>query len=193
MAAAYLAGCRTVLEMMSDPLLGRFVKDAMFEEMAPCVPLPIEEANAFALSVIERFRNPYVKHQLISISLNSFSKWRARLLNTFKDDIARGAFPRRIAFSMAALLAFYTGETEADGYFGTADGEKYRIQDDERVIEAVSSACRLSAREYAHAILTRTDFWGEDLSAVAGFEDSVTGDLERIRTVGMRAALEQIV
>ena len=192
-AAAYLAGCRTVLEMMSDPLLGRFVKDAMFEEMAPCVPLPIEEANAFALSVIERFRNPYVKHQLISISLNSFSKWRARLLNTFKDDIARGAFPRRIAFSMAALLAFYTGETEADGYFGTADGEKYRIQDDERVIEAVSSACRLSAREYAHAILTRTDFWGEDLSAVAGFEDSVTGDLERIRTVGMRATLEQIV
>ena len=191
-AAAYLCGCRTVLEMMNDPQMGKFIEEAMFNEMSPCVPLPREEADDFARSVIERFRNPYVKHQLISISLNSFSKWRARLLNTLKDNVARGVLPRRVTFSMAALLEFYTGKCEADGYYGTANGEKYRIQDDDRVIEAVSKVCDLKPEEYVHAILTRTDFWGEDLTLIPDFESTVIKDLTAIRTQGIREALKSL-
>ncbi len=190
--AAYLAGCNTVLDMMNDAQLRDYLEHAMLDEMAPCVPLPAEEARAFALSVLERFRNPFVKHQLLSISLNSFSKWRARLLNTFRDSVARGAFPRRIAFSFAALLAFYVGEVRADGYYGSAGGQEYRILDDERVIEAVSAACKLPPERYAHDIMTRVDFWGEDLTRYAGFEACVAGDLKRILDDGVRAALDAL-
>lgn len=190
--AAYLAGCKTVLDMMNDAQLRSYLERAMLEEMAPCVPLPIEEARAFALSVLERFCNPFVKHQLLSISLNSFSKWRARLLNTFRDNMARGAFPRRIAFSFAALLAFYVGDMRSDGYYGSASGEEYRILDDARVLEAVSDASKLPPAAYAHAIMTRPDFWGEDLTQYEGFEDCVARDLERILNAGVRAALDAI-
>lgn len=191
--AAYLAGCRTVLDMMRDELMRRYIEGVMLDEAVPCVPLPAEEARAFALSVLERFSNPYVRHQLLSIALNSFAKWRARLLPTLKDDIARGAFPRRIAFSLAAILSFYTGERTPEGYMGRTEAGTYPIADDERVLEAVSAACRLSAREYVHAILTREDFWGEDLTRVAGLEEAVAGAFERIRAVGMRKALSEIV
>ena len=191
-AAAYLAGCDTVLDMMQDEVAGRFVREAMLSEMAPCVPLPIEEARAFAGDVIERFMNPYVRHNLLSISLNSFAKWRARELNTLRDNIARGHFPRRIAFSLAALLAFYTGEDCEGGYMGRRGDERYAIQDDVRVIATVRDACRLPAREYAHAILKRDDFWGEDMTAIPGLEDAVADGLNALRTHGMREALRMI-
>ena len=190
--AAYLAGCKTVLDMMNDAQLCAYLERAMLDEMVPCVPLPAEEARAFALSVLERFRNPYVKHQLLSISLNSFSKWRARLLNSFRDNMARGNFPRRIAFSFAAMLAFYVGQARADGYYGNVNGEVYRILDDERVIEAVSAACKLTPERYAHEIMTREDFWGEDLTRYDGFEACVAGDLDRILSRGVRAAIDAL-
>ena len=133
-----------------------------------------------------------MRHQLLSISLNSFAKWRARLLPTLRDNAARGALPRRTAFSLAAMLSLYTGERTGEGYFGQAADGPYPISDDERVIDAVSAACRLDARGYAHAILAREDFWGEDLTRIAGLEDAVAGALERIRSVGMRRAVEEI-
>ena len=190
--AAYLAGCRTVLDMMRDETMRRFIEGFMFDEAAGCVPLPADEARAFAGSVLERFANPYVRHQLLSISLNSFAKWRARLLPTLKDNVSRGALPRRTAFSLAAMLSFYTGERTGEGYFGQSADGPYPIADDERVIDAVSAACRLDARGYAHAILAREDFWGEDLTRIAGLEDAVAGALERIRSVGMRRAVEEL-
>ena len=163
--AAYLAGCKTVLDMMNDAQLCAYLERAMLDEMVPCVPLPAEEARAFALSVLERFRNPYVKHQLLSISLNSFSKWRARLLNSFRDNMARGTFPRRIAFSFAAMLAFYVGQARA---------------------------CKHTPERYAHEIMTREDFWGEDLTRYDGFEACVAGDLDRILSRGVRAAIDAL-
>lgn len=191
--AAYLVGCRSVLDMMNDADMYRFLEHVLSEEIVPFVPLAADEARAFARSVLERFRNPFVKHQLISIALNSFSKWRARLLDSFRDSMARSRFPRRIAFSFAALLRFYMGEITPDGYMGTApDGSRYKILDDARVIEAVSHACRLPAAEYVRAVMARADFWGEDLTHYEGFADYAADALERIISDGMRAAINSI-
>ena len=103
-----------------------------------------------------------------------------------------GTFPRRIAFSFAAMLAFYVGQARADGYYGNVNGEEYRILDDERVIEAVSAACKLTPERYAHEIMTREDFWGEDLTRYDGFEACVAGDLDRILSRSVRAAIDAL-
>lgn len=81
--ASYLCGHDIVLESMQDELILNFMKKTIFEEIIPTLSLPKQELSDFAEAVITRFHNPYVKHPLLSISLNSVSKWRARCMPSF--------------------------------------------------------------------------------------------------------------
>ena len=87
--AAYLAGLDTVEEMVADPLLSRYLRKLLFDEIVPEVRLPDAERRAYAELVLERFGNPFIRHELIAITLNSVSKWRVRILPTVKDALAR--------------------------------------------------------------------------------------------------------
>ena len=107
---AFLAGIDTVRETVEDPLFARYLHALLFDDIAPYVPLPDHERRAYAETVTERFANPFLRHELISISLNSVSKWRVRILPTVKDAVAAGRrAPPNLAFSLAALFRFYRG------------------------------------------------------------------------------------
>ena len=107
--AGYLYGLDIVRDCMHDEIMGKFIRQVVMDEIVPQVPLPLEEVKAFAASVFERFENPFIDHALLSISLNSVSKWKARVLPSFKDHVAsKGELPRLITFSLAALFAFYS-------------------------------------------------------------------------------------
>ncbi|GAB3822003.1 hypothetical protein GCM10028895_25370 [Pontibacter rugosus] len=80
MPVAYLHGLRTVREAVEDEQTGTFIREAIFQEIIPTLDLPAEELEQFANDVIERFQNPFIHHELISIALNSISKYKVRVL-----------------------------------------------------------------------------------------------------------------
>ena len=190
--ASYLAGNDIVLESMQDELVFKFMKDTIFDEVIPTLTLPKDDLVDFANAVITRFNNPYVKHALLSISLNSVSKWRARCMPSFLGYIENeGKLPAHLTFSLAALMAFYTGtEIRDKALIGHRDGAEYNILDDAAVLEFFAANSSKDAAEFAHAVLSNVDFWGQDLSAIAGLDEAVSTYLNDIRTMGMRAALE---
>jgi len=179
---------------MQDELIFNFMKKTIFEEVIPTLTLPKQDLIDFANAVITRFNNPYVKHALLSISLNSVSKWRARCMPSFLGYIEKeGKLPEHLTFSLAALMAFYTGtEIRDKALIGHRGEQEYNILDDAAVLEFFAANSSKEPREFAHAVLSNEDFWGQDLSSLAGVEDAVASYLTEIRASGMRKAMEKI-
>ena len=179
--AGYLYGLDIVRDCMSDELMGKFIRNVINDEIVPQVNLPIDEVKEFANSVFERFENPFIDHALLSISLNSVSKWRARVLPSFKDYCKNtGELPKLITFSFAALLAFYSSnDLREDGlYAKRANGDEYIIHDDKAVLEFFAQ--NIGKADFAEMACKNADFWGEDLSLYGDFSEEVTYWYERI-------------
>ncbi|HIZ52580.1 MAG TPA: tagaturonate reductase [Candidatus Enterococcus avicola] len=176
---ARLAGIETVGEVMKDRDFYKFVNDEMYEEIIPTVTLPQDELATYAEGVKERFENPFVKHELSSIALNSISKFKARLLPTFKryyDE--KGQFAQRITLALAAYLKIYAGEAE------------FEPSDTADVMEAFTVI--KEKPDYLHLALSNEIFWGEDLTKMTGLEDLVKHDLKVINELGARQAVQNI-
>ena len=188
--AAFLAGHDIVRECMSDDTVRPFIDAAIYREIAPFVKLPPEEVKKFADSVCERFDNPFIDHALISIALNSVSKWKARVLPSLKDYAsARGVVPPCLAMSFAALCRFYAkGEKTENGFFGTRDAGKYEIRDDAAVIDFFARFGKED--DIVRRFAKNADFWGEDLTAIPGFSDAVTLWYELIVNEGTATAMK---
>jgi tagaturonate reductase len=194
--AAHAAGFDTVLDMMRDPTVGAFLRRALFEEILPHVSQPAKEREAYAAAVLERFNNPFIRHELLSISLNSVSKWKVRVLISLLDEHrTTGQLPPLLTFSLAALLWFYRAEKMPDGsYQGLRDGQRYPVRDDAPVLEffAQTWAAAQAAGDVgqvACAALGRVDFWGQNLNALPGLTDAVASLLAQIDEQGMKQAL----
>ena len=191
---AYLAGFETVGECMKDPDMHGFMKKAVFGEIVPTVHLPREEVVQFANSVFERFGNPFIRHSLLAITLNSVSKWKARVLPSLKDSLAKtGKLPSCLTFSFAALLKFYSSDRMENGaLIGERNGVPYRILDDESVLTFFRDNSGLPDGELVRKTAARTDFWGEDLTLIPGFCGLASEDLALIGQKGMREAMRAV-
>lgn len=143
-----LAGFSEVAELVADPYFHAHFRTILFDEIFPTVDLPDADKRAYAESVLERFANPYAHHKLLSIALNSVSKWRVRVLPTVLDYRARfGVLPPRLWGSLDQLLRLYR--------------ERPDLVND--TPEVASFLCAGPSRE---AALARTDFWGMDLNTL---------------------------
>lgn len=184
---AFLAGLDTVGEAMDDAEIGPFVERLMFDEIVPTLDLPVEELQAFARDVLGRFRNPFIKHQLLSIALNGMTKFRTRLLPQLLASPADGKpLPARLSFALAALIAFYRGQR---------DGQPYPLQDDQPWLDAYARLWpavergELAQRALVDEVLGNAAHWGHALGEVPGLAERVDHCLTAIRQLGMRAAL----
>ncbi|MCL2253392.1 MAG: tagaturonate reductase [Lachnospiraceae bacterium] len=197
--AAYLMGLDTVGEMVKDNTMRRFLETTIYNEIVPMVPLPKEEVQLFADYVIERFENPFIQHNLLSIALNSVSKFKARVLPTIIETEAKtGAVPPLLSFSLAALISFYSGEKyddeeDGDRFIGLRGDVQYDIMDDVSVLDFFASAKGMDTEKIVTAFLSRTDFWGEDLTKIPNFPQTVTASLQSIRDLGMRDAVVKLL
>lgn len=192
---AYLAGKDYVGQCMADPDVRKQLDQSVFEEIVPTVHMPQPKAEAFARAVFERFENPFVKHALLSISLNSIAKWKARVLPTLKDHVAmhHGQLPKWLTYSFAALLAFYRTKTEGeDCLIGIRGTNEYEIHDDQEKLAFIREKSLLPRAEYAKAIMQRTDWWGEDLTTIPGFLPAVVKQLESIAKIGARQHIAKL-
>ena len=204
--AAYLYGLNTVKECMDDELIKAYMEKGLYEEIIPTLDLPENELLDFAKAVSERFANPFIKHYLSSISLNSTSKFKTRVLPSITEYVERkGNIPQVLAFSLAALIAFYRG-TEMKGNVlrgnrmtGAEGGNQYDINDDKTVLELFQKLWTgyetggMMIDEVTGIVLSRTDIWGLDLNAIEGLTTAVAGYLQKIVVEGMAASLKQLV
>ena len=192
--AAYLAGEDIVRGMMHNSVARAYLDRAVYEELLPTVKLPESEVHVFAQAVMERFDNPFIDHKLLDISLNSISKWRARVLPSLKDTLkATGRLPKCLPFSLAALIAFYAPVSrEVNQLIGQRDGEPYPIRDDGAALDFFwANKERIFEEAFVRELCAKTDFWGEDLNEIAGLSEAVSLWLTVIQNEGMRAALSR--
>ncbi len=190
---AYLAGQDIVRDCMEDEVINGFMNKTIYDEIIPTLTLPKDELEGFAASVTERFKNPFIDHALLAISLNSTSKWKARVMPSLKGYVEKtGSLPACITASFAFYIAFYRGkEMSADGLVGSRPGNTYTIKDDQDVLDFYLAHKDDSAAELAHAVCTNESFWGEDLSAIPGFEQAVTTYLEKIEAKGAYEVMKE--
>ncbi|HZY81742.1 MAG TPA: tagaturonate reductase [Cyclobacteriaceae bacterium] len=170
---AYLKGLRTVRESVDDKEVGSWLLKAIHEEIIPTLDLPKEELTKFANEVMERFQNPYIKHELSSIALNSVSKYKVRVLPSVLGYISvKNELPKRLLYSLAALIRFYKGEWK---------GEILPVNDSPDILEFFGKAWSTNDPTHvAKVVLGNVDFWGADLNAVAGLNKYVTESLKEL-------------
>ena len=143
---ALLEGKDTVKSCIDDPVMYEHIRKCVFEEIIPTLDLPQEELESYANSVLERFGNPYIKHYLSSIALNSVSKFKVRVLPSILEYIKRyDKMPETLLFSFKKLIEFYKTDM---------------TNDDADVIDFMKN-------HSTEEILANAELWGEDLSYLA--------------------------
>lgn len=165
---AHLYGLETVGECLKDEKVSALLKKCIFEEIIPTIG-DTEDNRAFGAAVLERFSNPFIKHLLLSIALNSVSKFKARVLPTILEyQEQQGTYPQALVFSLAALIAFYRTDDVNDG---------------EEIMQFMKKASVAD-------ILKREDYWGEDISALLPDVDKW---YQMIEKDGMAKAYDEIL
>ena len=190
---AYLAGYDIVRDCMQDDVILGFMNRMLHEEVIPTLPLDRQDLEAFAAAVQDRFNNPFINHELMSITLNSTSKWRARNMPSLLEYAqTAGKLPPCLAMSFAAYIAFYSSDIQALTEQGLVcrrpKGNEYTVSDDRWVLEFYYSRRGVSDETLVHDVMTNEKMWGQDLTLVPGFEQAAAENLRCIRTEGARAA-----
>lgn len=180
---AYLAGMRLVDDAMAHPEINRFVSELLLDETVKTLDFPQEIKERFVADVLDRFKNPLLKHQLMSIALNSTSKFVARLLPTLKDYLAlEGKLPKKIVMGLAALLLFYKGEF---------NGEKIELKDNAEVLSFFREIWeqfdlgKHSLKETVDRILESSAIWGENLNDISGISEMIVIFISSIQEHGV--------
>ena len=190
---AYLAGFDIVRDCMHDATVLGYMNKMLSEEVVPILPLDQEDCKKFAAAVEDRFNNPFVNHELMSISLNSTSKWRARNMPSFLEYVEKnGKLPTCLTMSFAAYIAFYTNDvqelTDKGLVCKRAKGNEYTVSDDRWVLEFYNEHKNDDIPTLVHAVMTNEKMWGQDLTKVPGFEEATVKNLTNIRENGALAA-----
>jgi tagaturonate reductase len=175
---------------MEDETLGAFVNAMCAEEIVPNIPGDQEYLSKFSTKILERFYNPFIRHEWMTISLNSMSKWETRVLPSLLDAVENtGELPKRITLSLAALIAFYRGKR---------GDENYDCKDSEDILELYAKVWGAydgsteSLRSLVSTVLAYETTWKRDLNELPGLTDAVTDYLSRILDQGMLATIKSL-
>lgn len=188
---SYLAGIDTVRETIEDKQLKKYVLDFIFNEVVPTIRIPRDQMDSYANSVLERYGNPFVRHELMSIALNSVTKYKTRILPTVLQNLEDlNNFPDHALFSLAALMVFYRGKRGE---------EDIKLADDAWALEMFNElwskfdGSKDSCKAIASHVLSLKSHWEVDLTKFDGVLDYVTECLYEITSSSMREALEKMV
>ena len=188
---SYLSGIDTVRETIEDEQLNKFVLDFIFNEVVPTINIPRDQMDSYANSVLERYGNPFVRHELMSIALNSVTKFKTRILPSILQNLNDlHHFPCHALFSLAALMAFYRGKRGE---------EDIKLADDKWALDmfkelwASYDGSKESVHKIVNHVLTLESHWEVNLASYEGVEAYVTDCLYEIVTTSMREALAKMV
>ncbi|MDR2424985.1 MAG: tagaturonate reductase [Prevotellaceae bacterium] len=182
---AYLAGLNTVGECINDSLINRFVHTIIFNDLIHTLDMPEAELKDFAYKVLDRFRNPYINHQLASIMLNSFAKYKTRVLPALKTCIRQeGRLPNLLVFGLAAIVCYYRGGKRGD--------DEIIIQDNDSVVKLIYDLWATNSyQKLAEGVLGAEFIWGEDLNEVEGLQLQLIEYIHAIQECGVRKYISE--
>lgn len=199
--AAFLYGLETVGEMMDHEVLGKFARQVIYDEIIPSINLDKSMLTEFADSVVERFQNPYIKHYLISILLNSSSKFKTRVLPSIIEyQQLYSKLPEKLTFSLAALISVYKdGKVEGSEMKARRDKGEFIMKDDLWALEFFEKTwsefdgSKEAAKKVAETVLANSKMWEQDLNNIDGLTDKVADYLYQITNDGIKATVERLV
>lgn len=190
---AFLAGCQNVKQAMDDGLVSSYISDVMQHEIAPSIPYKVDlhTAQDFGRKVLDRFRNPYIHHRWISITMNYSSKMKMRCVPVLLNHYERTqSVPELFALGFAAYLFFMRATSKReDQYYGELDGQTYQIQDEQAEV-FYKRWTGLATSGIVQETLSDVAFWETDLTALPGFKQAVTDNLNLIMNNGVKEAIE---
>lgn len=194
---AHLAGFHTLKEAMSDEIFSDYITRLMMEEIAPAITgttISIEAARDFVRNVLDRYRNPRIDHEWLSITMQYSSKMKMRNIPVIKNYIDRfGSIPELMATGMAAHLLFMKCEKASDGkYYGIVKGKKYLINDDNTEWFANKWKGIGDISKLVTDMLSCEDFWEASFTKYPRFIASVAGKLQALMESGATTVLQQI-
>lgn len=198
--AAYAAGLDTVREMVTDPAFSDYIERTVASEIIPAfgileqegIPDVKKDLNDFYQAVLSRFRNPFIRHKLLSISLNSVSKWRTRVLPSVLDYARRfGRAPEGLAASLSGLLAFYSmgRERTEHALLAKRSGVPFEIMDEDKVLDFFFEKRNEKPEKLVEAFLSEPFFGLKELRDIPGFSEIVSEKLRLMREGKVREAL----
>ncbi|MEH7094173.1 tagaturonate reductase [Neobacillus vireti] len=186
----YLAGLDTVEESVNDPEVGLFIKNLIAEEIIPTLEGDLGELTVYAGEVWNRFANPYIKHYLMSISLNSISKFTTRNLPALLEYVAvKQTLPKRMVFSLSSLIYFYRGKRAE---------EDIQLQDHCEILQYFAMIWKqyednlIDIKELTERVLSEQKLWDINLASIPGLVDVVSANLLNIIRLGFRKALKEL-
>lgn len=177
-----LSGFKTVKETVDDELAGGFIRKAIFEEIIETIDIPGEDPSVFASQVIGRFQNPFIRHELMSISLNSISKFNVRVLPTILDyKSKKGILPKRLVFALSCLIRFYLLD-------------EFEKNDDEENLEFFDSLAKSGdpASEIVRKVLANSNFWGQNLLEIEGMYEMTSQFYSRLESEEIQQIIKSI-
>ncbi|MGL1956865.1 MAG: tagaturonate reductase [Colwellia sp.] len=184
---AYLSNIDTVGDALNSPLLESYLKSLIFNEIIPTLDLPKNELESFANDVLDRFRNPYICHQLMAISLNSMTKFTTRLLpQLLKYVEINKSIPKMLAIAFAGQILFYRGSRGA---------EKIELTDSQQWLALFNEiwqafdAGSIDAKTLVNKVLSASWHWDTDLTEIEGFAASVSQHLETMLNDGVESVI----
>lgn len=184
-----LAGLKTVREAIDHPVVGNYLRRLIYDDICVFIPGDLAELEKYAEVVINRFRNPAIEHQLHLISFNSFSKFVVRVLPSIIAQVDKNGFASpRLTYALASFLYFYRGVTP--------DGHRHTLKDNEEFISQMKNYWEAAGdsaegfEQLANSVLSRTDWWGEDISAVPNLVERTASFMLSIHRQGVVESLK---
>lgn len=178
-----LYGNETVKQSVDNEFTGDFVNKVIFDEINPTLDMDKSELNQFAEEVLDRFRNPFIKHQLSDIALNSISKFKVRVLPSLLKYVELNQkLPVYLTFSLACTIRFYQGEW---------NGKLLPIKDNQEIVDTFKEAWSSNDSEkVTKEILANTEFWDQDLNQIKGLTEAIISALNEIELNGIEKGFE---
>lgn len=190
-AVSYLSGIETVREAYDNLQVGNFMKELVYDEVLPVLDGSEKELKKFANKILERFANPFIRHQWQSIALNAMSKWETRNLpSLLQFNEKHKMLPQKLVFSLAAMIAYFKGE---------ANGEKYKVEDDKWIKDFYRNAWAecdgrpISIYQLCEKVLGLDKVWKQNLNHIPNLTITVSHYLFLITQVGMKKAVKAVL
>jgi tagaturonate reductase len=172
-----LYGNALVMETVNGEFTGKFV-NSVIGEISETLDMDKNEIQAYTEEVMDRFKNPFIKHALADIALNSISKFKVRVLPSLLGyNKVNKKLPTSLTFSLACLIQFYKG---------IWNNKTLPVKDSPEIVVAFNEAWKLENLDLVvDKILTNTEFWGEDLTQIEDLSEAIVFALNEIETNGI--------
>ncbi len=184
--SGHLGGYEYIAEVMGDPAYVKLIHGLMSEEVMPTLDMPGVDLGGYRDELLERFRNPALKHRTWQIAMDGSQKLPQRLLGTIRDRLKDGQGIERLALGVAAWMRYVTGVAE--------DGSEIDVRDPHALkMMAIAADAGDDPEALFDGLVRMSEIFGDDLAENTAFRVAVVGHLTRLFDEGARASVAEVV